>query len=177
VRRRQARALAGALLLALAAPPPLAVASAAAAPAAGGPATGAQGRPAPGDKCPVCGMFVAKYPDWVAAVVFKDGTVSWFDGAKDLFKFLSKPERYAPSRRADEVARVLVTDYYGLKLLDAREAWYVIGSDVYGPMGIELVPFAREEDAREFKADHRGTGLLRFGEVGPATLRQLQEPE
>jgi nitrous oxide reductase accessory protein NosL len=122
-------------------------------------------------------MFVARYPDWVAGVVFEDGRAAWFDGAKDLFKFLLGPERYAPSRRAADVARAWVTDYYGLTLLDAREAWFVIGSDVYGPMGSELVPFAREEDAREFKADHKGTALLRFGDVGPATLRQLQEPE
>ena len=25
-------------------------------------------------KCPVCGMFVYKYPDWVAEIIFKDGT-------------------------------------------------------------------------------------------------------
>ena len=169
---RSARALAGALLLALAAAPW---------PAAGAPtappAVGARGRPAQGDKCPVCGMFVARYPDWVAVVVFKDGQVAWFDGAKDLFKFLLRPERYQPGRAPADVARVLVTDYYALRLLDARDAWFVIGSDVFGPMGTELVPFAQEAEAREFKADHKGTGLLRFADVGPATLRQLQEPE
>jgi copper chaperone NosL len=37
------------------------------------------------DKCPVCGMFVSKYPDWVATVTFKDSTVLFFDGAKDFF--------------------------------------------------------------------------------------------
>ncbi len=29
--------------------------------------------PKPTDKCPVCGMFVSKYPDWVAQVVYRDG--------------------------------------------------------------------------------------------------------
>jgi nitrous oxide reductase accessory protein NosL len=182
---RPPRTHAGAILLALTLVAPAASASSAeAAPPRGAAASQGAGsggavsaRPAAGDKCPVCGMFVAKYPDWVAGLVFKDGTVAWFDGAKDLFKFLLKPERYAPSRRAGDVARVWVTDYYSLKLLDAHQAWFVIGSDVYGPMGTELVPFAREEDALEFKADHKGTGLLRFGDVGPATLRQLQEPE
>ena len=28
-------------------------------------------KPGPKDKCPVCGMFVAKYPDWTAAVRFR----------------------------------------------------------------------------------------------------------
>lgn len=166
------------LALAVAAPLAALAPSTAGAAAPGPAAAGAPAaHPAPGDKCPVCGMFVAKYPDWVSGVVFKDGTAAWFDGAKDLFKFLQKPERYQPSRRAADVERILVTDYYTLGKLDAKAAWYVIGSDVLGPMGTELVPFAREADAREFLADHKGTGLLRFADVGPATLRQLQEPE
>ncbi|MGQ9653410.1 MAG: nitrous oxide reductase accessory protein NosL, partial [Thermodesulfobacteriota bacterium] len=37
-------------------------------------------RPGPKDKCPVCGMFVAKYPDWTAQVLFKDGRSVFFDG-------------------------------------------------------------------------------------------------
>ena len=28
----------------------------------------------PNAKCPVCGMFVVKYPDWTATARFKDGT-------------------------------------------------------------------------------------------------------
>lgn len=166
-----ARALVLALLATVAPSRPVAAEPAALSPAA------AAARPGPGDKCPVCGMFVAKYPDWVATVRFQDGTVAWFDGAKDLFKFLLRPERYAPSRRAGDVERVTVTDYYTLAPVDAHQAWFVIGSDVYGPMGTELVPFAREAAAREFMADHHGTGLLRFGDVGPEVLRALQEPE
>ncbi|MBK9518264.1 MAG: nitrous oxide reductase accessory protein NosL [Anaeromyxobacter sp.] len=145
--------------------------------AAGAPAAAQpQARPGPGDKCPVCGMFVAKYPDWVAGVVFRDGAVAWFDGAKDLFKFLLKPERYGPARRGADVVRVFVTDYYAVTQVDARDAWFVIGSDVFGPMGTELVPFGTEADAREFLTDHHGSGVLRFSEVGAATIKQLQDP-
>ena len=42
--------------------------------------------PGPNVICPVCGMFVAKYPEWIAAVVFKDGHAHYFDGAKDMFQ-------------------------------------------------------------------------------------------
>ena len=127
-------------------------------------------------KCPVCGMFVAKYPDWVAGVVFTDGRTAWFDGSKDLFKFLLKPERYDPARRADQVARIFVTDYYAVTRVDAHQAFFVIGSDVFGPMGTELVPFATEAAAREFLADHKGKAILRFAEVDAATIKQLQDP-
>ena len=29
--------------------------------------------PGPRDICQVCGMFVAKYPDWIATILFADG--------------------------------------------------------------------------------------------------------
>ena len=142
--------------------------------AAAAPATP---KPGPGSKCPVCGMFVAKYPDWVAGVVFRDGTVAHFDGAKDLFKFLLHPERYGDKRTAADVASVFVTDYYAVAPLDARQAFFVLGSDVFGPMGTELVPFERRPDAEEFLKDHKGTAILRFQDVGDEVIRKLQAVE
>jgi nitrous oxide reductase accessory protein NosL len=129
--------------------------------------------PGPREKCPVCGMFVAKYPDWVAEIRFRDGSRAVFDGAKDLFKFLFKVEDYGEVARRTDVEAVLVSDYYSLKPLAAKEAWFVVGSDVYGPMGHELVPFAREEEAREFHRDHHGKRIVRFAEVTPELVRAL----
>jgi nitrous oxide reductase accessory protein NosL len=141
------------------------------APRADGPAALA---PSAREKCPVCGMFVARYPEWVAAVEFADGSRAVFDGAKDLFRFLAEPGKFLPGRSAADVKAVLVTDYYAVKAVDGRAAFFVLGSDVLGPMGRELVPFGAEADAREFLADHRGTRVLRFAEVSPAVLKELE---
>lgn len=130
--------------------------------------------PGPNDKCPVCGMFVARYPEWVAGARFSDGTYAVFDGAKDLFKFLLGRERDGRGHTAADVKSSFVTDYYGVKQVEARTAWFVQGSDVLGPMGHELVPFADERGAREFLADHRGRRLLRFTDVTPAVLKELE---
>jgi nitrous oxide reductase accessory protein NosL len=129
--------------------------------------------PSSRDKCPVCGMFVKKYPDWMAQVVFKDGSYAVFDGAKDLFKALHDPGRFLPGRRQADIDSVYVTDYYNLRPTDGRTAFYVIGSDVYGPMGKELVPFGNEADAKEFLKDHKGREILRFGDVKADHLRGL----
>jgi len=72
------------------------------------------------------------------------------------------------------VEAVFVKDYYSLEFIDGRTAFYVMGSDVYGPMGKELVPFGREQDARQFLKDHKGKSLLRFGEVTKDVLEALQ---
>ncbi len=120
-------------------------------------------------------MFVAKYPEWVATVLYKDGHAHHFDGAKDLFKYLLDMPRWAPGHKVQDIERIGVTEYYELRRIDARQAWYVIGSDVLGPMGHELVPLASEQDAREFQRDHTGRRLLRFGDVEAGLLRDLDE--
>lgn len=129
--------------------------------------------PAATDTCPVCGMFVAKYPDWIATVLYGDGHAHHFDGAKDLFKYLLDMPRWAPGHRAEDIAVVAVTEYYGVTRIDARQAWYVIGSDVLGPMGHELIPLATREDAEEFLRDHAGKRILRFGDVTLGLLGNL----
>ena len=129
--------------------------------------------PEPADTCPVCGMFVARYPEWVATLVYMDGHAHHFDGAKDLFKYLLDLPKYAPDHSAEEIAAIAVTDYYNLDKIDARDAFYVMGSDVLGPMGHELVPHASEADARGFMADHGGTSVLRFDEVTVQTIKRL----
>jgi nitrous oxide reductase accessory protein NosL len=131
--------------------------------------------PGPKDTCPVCGMFVAKYPEWIATVLYEDGHAHHFDGAKDLFKYLLDLPKWAPGHSAEDIASVGVTEYYGLARIDARGAWYVIGSDVLGPMGHELVPLATREDAEEFMSDHAGKHILRFDEVTLELLEDLDD--
>jgi len=130
-------------------------------------------KPGPRDKCPVCGMFVAKYPDFVTQVIFRDGAVFYFDGVKDLMKFYFHLDRYSPGRKQADVAAVWVTDYYRMSLIDGRKAHYVIGSDVYGPMGKELIPFEKKDEADEFLKDHRGERVLAFGEITPDLIKGL----
>ena len=129
--------------------------------------------PSAKDKCPVCGMFVAKYPDWLAQVRFKDQKTVFFDGAKDFFKYYFKIKHYHPGRSAADVGAVYVTDYYTLAPIAAKAAFFVVGSNVYGPMGRELIAFAAAEQAQEFMRDHRGREILRFDAVTPELVRSL----
>jgi len=128
--------------------------------------------PQPGarDRCPVCGMFVAPHPTWVAVVAYDDGSHDFFDGPKDMFRFLLDPSRYrrAGDRRA--VTAIWVKDYYTTRPLDARTAHFVLGSDVMGPMGRELVPTASAQAAQTLLSDHRGEKALSFDQVTAAEL-------
>jgi copper chaperone NosL len=130
--------------------------------------------PAAGDKCPVCGMFVAKYPDFLAQIVFKDGSHAFFDGVKDMMKYYFDLPKYNPSKKAADIAAILVTDYYSLKLIDGLKAYYVFGSNVYGPMGKEMVPFIGEPEAKEFLKDHAGKSIYRFNDINNHLVKILE---
>ncbi len=117
------------------------------------------------DRCPVCGMFVYKYPKWVAEIVLADGSYYFYDGVKDMFKHYFDVPKFTRGKSADQIREIYVTDYYEVELIDARSAFYVIGSDVLGPMGHELLPFKDRESAQEFLQDHHGQTIVRFGEV------------
>lgn len=125
------------------------------------------------DKCPVCGMFVYKYPDWLGHIIFKDGSHAVFDGAKDLFKYHMNLKRYNPSKTTADIKYIYVIDYYSVEPIDALKAVYVTGSDVYGPMGRELIPFSNKDDAKEFMKDHGGKMILEFGKIGAEIIREL----
>lgn len=125
------------------------------------------------DKCPVCGMFIYKYPDWVGEIIFKDGKTVFFDGAKDLFKYFFNMKKYETVKTQKDISAIFVTEYYDMKMIDAESAFFVIGSDVFGPMGKELIPFKTREDAEQFKKDHSGTGILTFEQVKPDVIEKL----
>jgi len=131
-------------------------------------------RPGPRDRCAVCGMFVAEYPNWVAAIEVEHGRHLFFDGPKDMFRFLLEPEKYARGEDLDrdDVERIWVTDYYTTRMIDAKTAFFVVGSDVTGPMGPELVPMATREAAESFKADHGGDRILAFADVTSDAVKQ-----
>ncbi|MGQ9656128.1 MAG: nitrous oxide reductase accessory protein NosL, partial [Thermodesulfobacteriota bacterium] len=89
------------------------------------------------------------------------------------FKYYLDLKRYEPKRQGSDIQAIYVTEYYSLEPIEAQRAFFVTGSDVYGPMGKELIPLARESDAKQFMKDHGGKRLLRFDEVTVKLLKEL----
>jgi len=118
------------------------------------------------EKCPICGMFVYKYPRWAAQIFYADKHYS-FDGVKDLMKYYFKHQ--------EKIEKILVTDYYSQSVINAREAYFVVGSDVFGPMGEELIPFKSKREAETFYMDHKADKILHFDKINPQNLAKLDE--
>jgi nitrous oxide reductase accessory protein NosL len=115
-------------------------------------------------KCPVCGMFVAKYPKW-AAEVKADNHSHYFDGVKDMMKWYFSKNK--------DLKNIYVTDYYTTNKIDAKTAFYVIGSNVYGPMGNELIPFNSKEKAKKFKRNHVAKKIIKFDQITLYLVKSL----
>jgi len=116
-------------------------------------------------KCPVCGMFVHKYKKWAAKGVDNNGKIYFFDGAKDMFKYYFTYK--------DSMKYLLVSDYYTLEPIDAKEGYFVVGSDVYGPMGHEFIPFKERKKAELFAKEHGGVKILSFSEINRDMPKKL----
>jgi len=125
------------------------------------------------DRCAVCGMMVEPYPNWIAAVIFKDGSHNFFDGPKDLFNFVLNIQQYRPGATLADIKEVQVTEYYTVQRHDAREVFFVAGSDVLGPMGQELVPIAGAVALKTFMLDHGFEKIMRFDGEDLSTVDPL----
>ena len=128
----------------------------------------------PRERCPVCGMFVAKYPLWLAELKIDSGTIFYFDGVKDMMAYFFAPGDFGGTGPA-ETAGIRVKDYYSQKWIDGRTATYVVGSDVLGPMGHELIPFGTEAAAKNFLNDHHGTEILSFSQITPERINSMRK--
>jgi len=133
-------------------------------------------------KCPVCGMEIGgkdhqgvtlTFKDGrvvgfhgVAAAVFKDGNVVGFDGARCLFIYNSVPKKY--SITVTDIAHQYVTDYVSKKMIELPRAFLVLGSEVKGPMGYELVAFSNMEEASRFASENDGKWIVQLHEVARA---------
>ncbi len=133
-------------------------------------------RPVPADaRCPVCGMYPARFPRWAAQIIFADGATHFFDSPVDLFMFLAEPARFDSARSGADAAALHVADFDSGRWLDARRAVFVLGSRVRGPMrGPDLPAFADATAAEAFAAANGGH-TLRFAEIDPTIVGKLRD--
>ena len=118
--------------------------------------------PAAGDRCAVCGMYVATYPNWVAAAEFSDGALVFFDGPKDMFAYYFNLPAYRPGDKRKDLVGLYVTEYFTMERVLAQDVYFVAGSEVLGPMGHELVPVAGDDALARFLSKHGGKKVLCF---------------
>ena len=73
----------------------------------------------------------------------------------------------------ETVKAIYVKDYGTKEYIDAKTANYVKGSDVKGPMGDDLVPFASSDDAAAFVHEHGGE-VIAYEDITKDLLKGLK---
>ena len=107
-------------------------------------------------RCDLCGMRVDPSSGWRAGARDASGQALAFDAPKCMFR--RHFERGA-------ISEPWVIEYYSQVRRPARELFFVIGTDLQGPMGRDLVPVAGREAADRLLREHHGERVLAFDEV------------
>lgn len=143
-----------------------------------------------GSTCPVCGMQVGGELEaeaiyaykqgqltgfaGAAAAVFQDGTVVGFDGSRCLFTYNTMPKLYGVD--VTRITNRYVTDFLTKRLIDVKEAYLVMGTQIRGFMGYDLIPFSSKEEAERFMAEHGGKRIIQVGQGGPEEISTKHKP-
>lgn len=117
--------------------------------------------------CSLDGMLLGDYPGPKAQIHYTQGQPEFFCDTVEMFSVMLQPEQQK------KVLAVYVQDMGKASWespagnwIDARQAFYVVGSKKRGSMGPTFVSFAEEAAARVF-AEKEGGKVLRFAEVKP----------
>ncbi|BBO91441.1 nitrous oxide reductase accessory protein NosL [Desulfosarcina ovata] len=126
----------------------------------------------PSDRCPVCAMFPARRPDSAAAMTLTSGETFYFCSNGCLLRTWLRPGAYL-GRDRSEIDRLVVWDYFSGRPIDARNAVWVAGSDVIGPMGPAIVALEDSGQLDTFNRRHHGKTVFRFDQLNDDLWRRI----
>ncbi|TYC57527.1 nitrous oxide reductase accessory protein NosL [Marinobacter sp. BW6] len=120
-----------------------------------------------GDECHVCGMMIDNFPGPKGeAITEKNQHVRKFCSTRDMFAWALQPENVNRNHTlyVHDMAETEWASPDDTSLIDAREAFYVVGSSRKGAMGPTLASFGNQADAGGFAAEHGGE-VLAYSEI------------
>jgi copper chaperone NosL len=117
------------------------------------------------DECHLCGMLITRF-DGPKGEIFRKETeeqVFKFCSTRDLFSYYLDPEnkRNVAQMYVHDMSKMpwgsdSIDDNY---FIDAKTAWYVVGSEKMGAMGETLASFSQQSDAQAFAKEFGGKVL------------------
>ncbi len=112
-----------------------------------------------GDECHLCGMIITNFPG-PKGQLFERGQqrTNKFCSTRDMFTYLLDPE-HRHNIQSAFVHDMAITPWASPDedaYIDARKAWYVIGSTRKGGMGPTLASFSSQADAKAFADIYQG---------------------
>lgn len=126
-------------------------------------------------KCLVRKFDVYKDPKWAVKIELKNGKKIFFSSPKSMFEFYHQPGKWFDIgvKSEKDFKDIIVTDYKSMKLINAKEAYFIYGSRATSPAGDDLVAIGDEKEAKIFAAKFSGKRVFRFNEVSEPLIRLI----
>lgn len=128
-----------------------------------------------GDECHICGMLITNFGGPKGEVFRKEqgGNALKFCSTRDMFSYYLDPEntRNVSQLMVHDMSKMpwgsdSIDDKY---LINAKTAWFVIGSSKKGAMGKTLASFSLKTDAQAFAKEFGGK-VLSFKDINLESL-------
>lgn len=132
-----------------------------------------------GDECHVCGMLIAEWPGPKGeSINTRNGSTHKFCSTADMFSWLLQPENSKASLKiyVHDMAKAHWRSPEDEYLIDATQAWYVLGSDLAGAMEPALASYGDLATAQAVAEKFDGQ-VLRFEDITLETLRETSHLE
>jgi len=126
-------------------------------------------------RCLVRNFFVYKNPKWVGKIELLNGKKLFFSSPKSLIEFYLRPGKWfdVGVKSEKDFKDIIVTDYLTMKLINAKDAFYIYGSRITSIAGDDLVAIEGEENSRNFSKSYGGKRVLKFTEISAALIRLI----
>jgi copper chaperone NosL len=126
----------------------------------------------PSDECHVCGMIITGFPGPKGQVVEPSG-IKKFCSPAEMISWWLQPENHHSDATlyVHDMGRSPWNTPDDSHLIDAKTAFYVIGTQLKGAMGVVLASFSSQQAAEKLAADTGGR-VLRFSDIDLALLQQ-----
>jgi len=126
-------------------------------------------------ECLVRHLKVYKDPRWAVKIELNNGKKIYFSSPKSMFEFYHRPGKWYDMgvKSEKDFKNIIVTDYLTMKLINAKDAFYIYGSRVHSPAGDDLVVIENEADAKEFSLKYGGKRIFKFNEISDALIRLI----
>jgi hypothetical protein len=115
------------------------------------------------NKCVYCGMNTKKKVEWTGKIKTQKEEKSTCSPRCLLLIAL---------KENDKDAKYFLKDYYKQNEINAKEAFFVTGSKILGPMGNDFIPFAKKEDAETFLKENEGKNIFTFNNISLTTIKE-----
>ncbi|WP_019029654.1 nitrous oxide reductase accessory protein NosL [Colwellia piezophila] len=129
------------------------------------------------DECHLCGMLITNFSGPKGELYRKQlsqeqsDTVHKFCSTRDMFSFYLDPEnkRNVTTMLVHDMSKSPWETPNDNYFIDAKVAWFVIGSEKTGAMGKTLASFSKKIDAQTFAKEFNGQ-VISFDQIDLAVL-------